>query len=193
MTRAMRRCSPRPTSPSARRSGRGSKNTSSMRLHDQGRGHRRSAVAFEEVRRHQALLHGAFLGRVGEVGTERRGGAAPGHPAKVAKACLWRRAELGLLLLPPRVRLRARAGSSAGVPCIAFLLMHLLPGDPAVIIAGAEAGAEAMERIRHQLGPRPLDPEQLVLWLSHLAQGDFGRSLHAQPERARGAVPSVCR
>jgi peptide/nickel transport system permease protein len=63
------------------------------------------------------------------------------------------------------------------VSVIAFMIMHLLPGDPAVVIAGPEAGAEAVERIRQQLGlDRPI-PEQLVVWLSHLARGDFGRSL----------------
>lgn len=63
------------------------------------------------------------------------------------------------------------------VSIIAFMVMHLLPGDPAVVIAGPEAGAEAVDRIRHQLGlDRPL-PEQLVVWLAQLARGDFGQSL----------------
>lgn len=63
------------------------------------------------------------------------------------------------------------------VAVLAFLLMHLLPGDPAVIIAGVEAGPEAIDRIRHELGlDRPVW-EQLVTWLGHLAQGNFGKSL----------------
>src|SRR5258707_4609864 len=62
------------------------------------------------------------------------------------------------------------------VAVIAFTVMHLLPGDPAVIIAGPEAGAEAVERIRVQLGlDRPIH-EQLFVWLVHLAQGEFGSS-----------------
>jgi peptide/nickel transport system permease protein len=78
-------------------------------------------------------------------------------------------------------RLALRLGQSIPiilvVAVLAFFLMHLLPGDPAVIIAGPEAGAAAIERIRHQLGlDRPL-PEQLVLWLTNLLRGDFGRSL----------------
>lgn len=63
------------------------------------------------------------------------------------------------------------------VAVLAFFLMHLLPGDPAVIIAGTEAGPEAVERIRHQLGLDRSIPEQLIVWLWHLAQGDFGTSI----------------
>jgi peptide/nickel transport system permease protein len=63
------------------------------------------------------------------------------------------------------------------VAMITFLLMHLLPGDPASVIAGPEAGAEAIERIRRQLGLDRSIPEQMLLWLFHLAQGDFGRSI----------------
>ena len=63
------------------------------------------------------------------------------------------------------------------VAILTFLLMHLLPGDPAVLIAGDGADAEAIARVRRDLGlDRPL-LEQLWLWLSSLMQGDFGRSL----------------
>lgn len=63
------------------------------------------------------------------------------------------------------------------VAVLTFFLMHLLPGDPAVIIAGDQAGPEAIEAMRRTLGlDRPL-LEQLWLWLTHLAQGNFGESL----------------
>ncbi|MFI4980654.1 MAG: ABC transporter permease [Nevskiales bacterium] len=63
------------------------------------------------------------------------------------------------------------------VAVLTFLLMHLLPGDPAVVIAGPEASLEAVDRIRRQLGlDRPI-PEQLVVWLANIARGDLGRSL----------------
>ncbi|MBN9535145.1 MAG: ABC transporter permease, partial [Alphaproteobacteria bacterium] len=43
------------------------------------------------------------------------------------------------------------------IAVMAFILMHLIPGDPAVVIAGADAGPAAVERIRHELGlDRPL-------------------------------------
>jgi peptide/nickel transport system permease protein len=63
------------------------------------------------------------------------------------------------------------------VAVLTFFLMHLLPGDPAVIIAGTDAGPEAIARIRTQLGlDRPL-LEQLAVWLLNLAHGNFGTSL----------------
>ncbi len=63
------------------------------------------------------------------------------------------------------------------VALLAFLLLHLLPGDPAVIIAGDQASPEAVAAIRHQLGlDRPL-LDQLLLWLGHLLRGDLGQSL----------------
>ncbi len=58
-----------------------------------------------------------------------------------------------------------------------FMLMHLLPGDPALAIAGPEASPEAVQKIREQLGlDRPLIV-QLLEWFSHLAVGNFGESL----------------
>ncbi|MBV7483501.1 ABC transporter permease [Bordetella sp. BOR01] len=63
------------------------------------------------------------------------------------------------------------------VAILTFFLMHMLPGDPAVIIAGDQAGPEAIEAIRSSLGlDKPL-LEQLWTWLRHLAQGNFGESL----------------
>src|ERR1035438_3417113 len=63
------------------------------------------------------------------------------------------------------------------VAIVTFMLLHLLPGAPAAVIAGDQAPPEAVDRIRHQLGlDRPL-PEQLLQWLWNLARGDFGRSL----------------
>ena len=63
------------------------------------------------------------------------------------------------------------------VATLAFLLMHMLPGDPAVVIAGPDATPDAVDRLRHQLGlDRPLWL-QLLSWLGNLARGDFGQSL----------------
>ena len=63
------------------------------------------------------------------------------------------------------------------VAVLTFLLMHLLPGDPAVVIAGQDASPQAVARIRSQLGlDQPL-LYQLATWLANLARGNFGRSL----------------
>ncbi len=85
-------------------------------------------------------------------------------------------------LASPRARQLARQLAQAApvlliVAVLTFFLMHLLPGDPAVVIAGPEASKEAVEQIRRQLGlDLPLH-EQLAVWLGHLARGDLGRSL----------------
>lgn len=63
------------------------------------------------------------------------------------------------------------------VAVLAFLLLQLLPGDPAQAIAGSDATPEAVARIRTQLGLDRSLPEQLARWLWGLAQGDFGKSL----------------
>lgn len=63
------------------------------------------------------------------------------------------------------------------VSVLAFLLMSLLPGDPAVVIAGEQASPEAIEKVRRSLGlDRPFI-EQIGLWFGQLAVGNFGTSL----------------
>jgi peptide/nickel transport system permease protein len=63
------------------------------------------------------------------------------------------------------------------VSVLAFLLITLLPGDPAVVIAGDQASPEAIAAVRHNLGlDKPLI-EQLGIWFIHLLQGNFGSSL----------------
>ena len=65
-----------------------------------------------------------------------------------------------------------------GVVVFTFLLMRVLPGDPAVFFAsGPNAGQAEIELIRKQMGlDRPV-PEQLVLYLRDIATGNLGRSL----------------
>jgi peptide/nickel transport system permease protein len=60
---------------------------------------------------------------------------------------------------------------------LVFMLLQLLPGDPAVAIAGSEATPEAVDRIRQQLGLDRPRFEQLLSWFNRLAHGDFGKSL----------------
>src|SRR4051794_40672857 len=58
-----------------------------------------------------------------------------------------------------------------------FLLLHLLPGDPALVLAGPDAPPAAIEAIRHDMGlDQPLATQYLV-WLGHIAHGDLGKSL----------------
>lgn len=64
-----------------------------------------------------------------------------------------------------------------GVSAAAFLLVHLLPSDPATAYLGERATPEAVARIRHAWGlDRPL-PVQYAIYLWHAVRGDFGESL----------------
>ncbi len=63
------------------------------------------------------------------------------------------------------------------VAVIVFLLLHLAPGDPAVIIAGDTATASDVAQIRQKLGlDRPL-PEQFFGWVWRMLHGDLGVSV----------------
>lgn len=62
---------------------------------------------------------------------------------------------------------------------ITFLLVHLVPGDPAVVLAGSYATLEDIELVRTTLGlDRPLT-EQYLSYLGKLVRGDFGESLRS--------------
>lgn len=64
-----------------------------------------------------------------------------------------------------------------GVTLIVFSLLHLVPGDPAQIMAGESAPKEQVENIRERLGLN--DPYHVQYWnyLSNLLQGDLGNSI----------------
>ena len=60
---------------------------------------------------------------------------------------------------------------------LVFSMIHMIPGDPALLVAGLEAGPEVVERIRRDLGlDRPL-PIQYGSFLWNALQGDFGISI----------------
>src|ERR1700730_749069 len=59
---------------------------------------------------------------------------------------------------------------------LVFLVLHLVPGNPAQVIAGPDAPPETVAGIEHELGlDRPL-PGQYVLYIGPVVQGDLGRS-----------------
>ena len=63
------------------------------------------------------------------------------------------------------------------VAVLVFLFVHMLPGDPARLIAGPEADATVIELVRKQLG---LDqPLYVQFWhyITNVLQGDFGTSM----------------
>ncbi len=71
------------------------------------------------------------------------------------------------------------------VAIFVFLLLHLTPGDPAVIIGGDFAAEEDIQRIRTMLGlDRPLY-QQFFVWVYRLLQGDLGTSIMSKLPVAR--------
>jgi peptide/nickel transport system permease protein len=69
-----------------------------------------------------------------------------------------------------------------GVAAITFVLLYLLPADPAVNLAGRSATAQTVANIRHELGlDRPL-AIQFLGYVSNLAHGDLGRSYTQKTE-----------
>ena len=61
-----------------------------------------------------------------------------------------------------------------------FFLIRLVPGDPAVIMAGPTAPPQTIEEIRVQFGfDRPFH-EQYWLFLKNAVQGDFGVSIRSR-------------
>ena len=72
------------------------------------------------------------------------------------------------------------------VSVIIFSLQHLLPGDPALVMAGEERDPAAIEQIRqHYHLDRPL-PVQYVYWVQGALSGDLGESM-----RLKSSVASL--
>ncbi|MBY6092250.1 ABC transporter permease [Maritimibacter alkaliphilus] len=64
-----------------------------------------------------------------------------------------------------------------GVLLFGFLLLQLVPGDPAQVMAGPTATPDVVEAIRRDMGlDRPL-LVQFWAYLERVAHGDFGRSM----------------
>lgn len=62
------------------------------------------------------------------------------------------------------------------VSVLIFLLQHLLPGDPALVMAGEERNPAVIAQIRQQYRlDRPI-PVQYFYWVKGIASGDFGES-----------------
>ncbi|WP_078381980.1 nickel ABC transporter permease [Sutcliffiella halmapala] len=69
-----------------------------------------------------------------------------------------------------------------GVTFVVFFIMQLVPGDPAVLLAGEGASKETIAAVREQLGLNKPLYAQYFDYLSNLLRGDFGVSLkNSQP------------
>lgn len=69
-----------------------------------------------------------------------------------------------------------------GITFVTFVLLYLIPADPARQIAGRAATAETVANIRDQLGLNDPLFMQYFRYLSNLFQGDLGRSYMQRAE-----------
>lgn len=63
-----------------------------------------------------------------------------------------------------------------GITVIVFLVISLIPGDPATAILGSFATPENVARLNRDLGLDEPLPVQYATWLAGVLQGDLGRS-----------------
>jgi peptide/nickel transport system permease protein/oligopeptide transport system permease protein len=74
-------------------------------------------------------------------------------------------------------RLVAAVPTLLGVSIVVFMMVRLLPGDPARIVAGLLASESDVENIRHQLGLDQPAPVQYAQFLIRLVHFDLGTSV----------------
>jgi peptide/nickel transport system permease protein len=63
-----------------------------------------------------------------------------------------------------------------GSSVIVFVLMEIIPGDPAFFVVGRDADPTLIERVRETLGLNDPAYIRYFRWLGHFVQGEFGRS-----------------
>ena len=66
-----------------------------------------------------------------------------------------------------------------GVSIIVFGIMHLTPGDPALLILGENAPEAQYEALRERLGLNQPIYVQYLRWIGNVLQLDFGRSIRS--------------
>jgi peptide/nickel transport system permease protein len=76
-------------------------------------------------------------------------------------------------------RLVAAVPTLLGVSVVVFMMVRLLPGDPARIVAGLLATESEVEHIRHQLGLDQPAPAQYATFLTRLLHFDLGTSVRS--------------
>jgi ABC-type dipeptide/oligopeptide/nickel transport system permease component len=78
-------------------------------------------------------------------------------------------------------RLTAIGALAFGITVLVFLVIRLIPGDPAIVMLGTNAGDPALiERLHQQLGLDRSIPAQYLVWLGNVMHGDFGYSYGQQ-------------
>ena len=63
-----------------------------------------------------------------------------------------------------------------GIIFVSFMLVKLIPGDPAVMMLGPTATEEGLSKLRTELGLDRSVLEQFGIYAMRVAQGDLGTS-----------------
>ena len=77
------------------------------------------------------------------------------------------------------------------VASVVFVLVRLVPGDPALLIAGTDSTPEQIAEIRSGLGLDLPVHQQYARWLGRVLHGDLGRSLFSKEPVARDLLDRV--
>ncbi|WP_027364490.1 ABC transporter permease [Desulfotruncus alcoholivorax] len=67
-----------------------------------------------------------------------------------------------------------------GVSILSFMLIHLVPGDPARMMLGERATPKAMQELRETLGLNDPLPVQYLRFANHALHGDLGSSIRSK-------------
>ncbi len=83
-----------------------------------------------------------------------------------------------------------------GVSFVVFSMMHLVPGDPVMLLLGSqiEADAKLVQQLREQYGFDKPFLVQYWRFLTRALQGDLGRSIHKQrkvTDEIRSQIPDT--
>lgn len=74
-------------------------------------------------------------------------------------------------------RLAAIVGLAFGISVLVFMIIRLIPGDPAIALLGTNAGDSSLvARLHHQLGLDQPVHVQYLHWISNVLRGNFGYS-----------------
>src|SRR5262249_19300509 len=72
-----------------------------------------------------------------------------------------------------------------GVSVLVFLILRILPGDPAILMAPVGSTAQDIERVRREFGLSGSWWAQYAAFFLSLCRGNFGRSLWLQQDALR--------
>ena len=96
------------------------------------------------------------------------------------RAAAVRRVPVGPVQRYVLLRLASVLPTLLGVAIVVFILIRMIPGDPAEVLLGGFATPARTASLRYAMGlDRPL-PVQFGLWIDGIVRGDLGRSIMSQ-------------